>query len=131
MNTLKAYAATLITFLIIDAMWIALVVRDFYDEQIGELMRATPDRTAAGVFYLAYAAAIVMLCVRPALAEGSTGKAALSGGVLGAISYGTYTVTNYAILEAWTLALLLSDVLWGTFLTAVCAAAGHIAARRA
>lgn len=131
MNTAKAYFAILITFLVVDAVWIALVVRDFYDEQVGQLMRETPNAAAAGLFYLAYAAGILMLCVRPAFEVGSGVKAAVNGAVLGAIAYGTYTVTNYAIFEAWTLTLLVSDVAWGAFLTAVCAVAGYLATHRA
>lgn len=131
MNRIKVYFAILLTFLVVDALWIALVVRGFYEAQVGELMRDTPNGAAAGLFYLAYAAGILMLCVRPAFEAGSGTKAALHGAVLGAIAYGTYTVTNYAIFEAWTLALLVSDIAWGAFLTAICAVAGYLAARPA
>ncbi len=129
MNTVKAYFAILLTFLVVDAIWIALVVRDFYESEVGALMRETPNGAAAGLFYLAYAAGILILCVRPAFEARSAAKAALNGAVLGAIAYGTYTVTNYAIFEAWSLALLVSDVAWGAFLTAICAVAGFFATR--
>lgn len=131
MNRIKVYFAILLTFLVVDGLWIALVVREFYEAQVGDLMRDTPNAVAAGLFYLAYAAGILMLCVRPAFEAGSAAKAALNGAALGAIAYGTYTVTNYAIFEAWSLSLLVSDIAWGAFLTAVCAVAGFFAARPA
>ena len=84
---------------------------------------------ASAAFYLAYAAGIVLLAVEPAIRAGSAGPALLRGAVLGALAYGTYTVTNYAILEAWTPGLLVTDIAWGTFLTAICAACGYLAAR--
>lgn len=126
---IKAYLATLVSFLIIDAVWIALVVRSYYDSQVGALMRETPDFVAALIFYLAYAGAVVVLAVRPALASRKLTEALSLGALLGAIAYGTYTITNYAILEGWTVGLVVSDIAWGTFLTAVVAACGYLAGR--
>jgi uncharacterized membrane protein len=52
-----------------------------------------------------------------------------NGAVVGALAYGTYTLTNYAILTNWTPGLVYTDIVWGALLTAVVAAAGHLAAR--
>ena len=92
-------------------------------------MAAQPNMVAATAFYLFYAAAIVALAVKPALATNKLGTAVGFGAIVGAVCYGTFTVTNYAILEAWTLPLVASDIAWGTFLTAVCAGAGLLAGR--
>ena len=48
---------------------------------------------------------------------------------LGAVAYGTYTLTNYAIFAQWSVLLVVSDIGWGTCLTAVCAVVGYLAAR--
>ena len=48
---------------------------------------------------------------------------------LGALAYGTYTVTNYSLFEQWTPGLVVSDTAWGAFLTALCAAAGYAVVR--
>lgn len=69
MQMIKAYIATIVTFLVVDAIWIALVVRSYYESQIGSLLRDTPDFVAALVFYLAYAFAVVVLAVKPALSR--------------------------------------------------------------
>ena len=129
MNYLRAYVGTLTAFLVLDLAWIVIVVRPYYESQLGALLRDSPDMAASALFYLAYVAGIVMLAVEPALRSARMTTALLRGAALGALAYGTYTVTNYAIFEAWTLGLLASDVLWGTFLTAVCAACGYLAAR--
>lgn len=125
----KAYAGALVAFLVIDIAWIALVVKPFYANQIGDMMRGSPNMAAAGAFYLLYIAGVVALAVQPALAAGTVRTALLNGAILGAVAYGTYTVTNFAILKGWTTGLVWSDILWGAFLTAVCAAAGFYAAR--
>ncbi|NNF41292.1 MAG: DUF2177 family protein, partial [Woeseiaceae bacterium] len=52
-----------------------------------------------------------------------------NGGVLGAISYGTFTLTNFSVLQGWTTGLVVSDIAWGTFLTAVSAGCGYLFAR--
>lgn len=130
MACLRAYLGTLVAFLLIDIAWIALVLRPFYEEQLGALLNPEPGLAAAAVFYLFYAAGIVYLAVQPALHERSPATALLRGAVLGALAYGTYTVTNQAIFTAWTTALVLSDIAWGAFLTAMCAVAGYAAAGR-
>ena len=125
----KAFAAAIVTFLVVDAIWIALFVRNYYESQVGSLLRDTPNFVAALVFYVAYAFAVVVFAVKPALASGRIVDALMLGALLGAIAYGTFTITNYAVLKDWTMGLVVSDIAWGTFLTSVVAAAGYLAAR--
>ncbi|MEL7448107.1 MAG: DUF2177 family protein [Pseudomonadota bacterium] len=129
MTYFKAFAGTLVTFLIVDLAWITFFVRPYYQKTVGHLLRESPDLAASAVFYLAYVGGIVYFAIVPALAAGSLRVAVLNGAVLGGIAYATYSVTNYAVFEGWTTGLMLSDVAWGIFLTAVCAAGGYFAAR--
>ena len=130
MRYVKAFAAAAVAFLVIDIAWISLFLRDVYDAQLGSMMRPTASAAAAAVFYVSYIGAILYLAVRPALVEQRIATAAGHGAVLGAIAYGTYTLTNYAIFTQWSILLVVSDIAWGTFLTAVTAAVGYLAARR-
>lgn len=125
----KAYVATILVFLAFDAVWIALFIRRYYEDQIGGLLRDTPNFGAAFIFYLAYAGAIVFLAVRPALSTGRLKDALIYGAVLGSVAYGTFTVTNFSVLNGWTLGLVVSDIAWGAFLTAIVTACGFLAAR--
>ena len=129
MRYVKAAAATAIAFLIIDLAWIGLFLGDVYEATLGDMMRDSPDGLAAAVFYIAYIGGIVYFAVRPALDENRAGPALLNGALLGALAYGTYTLTNYAIFAQWSVTLVLSDIAWGAFLTAVSAATGYLAAR--
>ena len=130
MRYVKAFAAAAIAFLVIDIAWISLFLRDVYDAQLGSMMRPTASAAAAAVFYVSYIGAILYFAVRPALVEQRIATATVHGAVLGAIAYGTYTLTNYAIFTQWSMLLVVSDIGWGTFLTAVTAAVGYLAARR-
>ncbi len=127
MNAVKAYIGFLITFLVIDAVWINAVVKPLYQRQVGHLLSDSPNMVAAVVFYLAYAAGVVILAIKPA--QNKLHALAL-GGVLGLFAYGTFTVTNYALLDGWTITILLSDLAWGAFITGVSACVGYIAATR-
>ena len=49
--------------------------------------------------------------------------------LLGALAYGTYEFTSFAILKDWTLRLVVIDVIWGTALTGVSATAGVMITR--
>ena len=129
MRYVKAFAAAAVVFLVIDIAWISLFLRDVYEAQLGSMMRPTASLPAAALFYVGYIGAILYLAVRPALAEKRILTAVLHGAALGAIAYGTYTLTNYAIFAQWSVLLVVSDMGWGTFLTAISAAAGFLAAR--
>lgn len=129
MNYFKAAAAVAAAFLVIDLAWIAFFLGDVYDAQLGDMMREAPNGIAAGVFYVGYIAGILYFAVRPAFHEARIGPAILNGALLGAIAYGTYTLTNHAIFTSWSVVLVLSDIAWGAFLTASSAAIGYLAAR--
>ncbi|OQP85077.1 hypothetical protein BTR14_17095 [Rhizobium rhizosphaerae] len=126
---LTAYAATLVTFLAIDAVWLGLVARTFYRDQLGELMLPQPNFVAAAVFYLFFAVAVVILAVMPGLRAGSILVAMGYGAVLGLAAYGTYDMTNLSTLKGWPALMSFVDMGWGTILTAVSAGAGAYAVR--
>ncbi len=124
-----AYIATLVSFLAIDAIWLGVVARKFYQQQLGDLMLPSPNFAVAGVFYLSFAAAIVVLAVRPGLVAGSLWTAAGYGAVLGLAAYGTYDMTNLSTLKNWPAPLSIVDMIWGTVLTAIASVSGYAVAR--
>lgn len=129
MSYAKAFIGTAVPFLIIDAAWIGFFLGDVYQETVGHLMLESPNFIAAGVFYVLYIAGIVMLAVRPAIAAKALSTAVINGGALGAVAYGTFTLTNFAVLQGWTTGLVVSDIAWGTFLTGLSAGCGYLFAR--
>ncbi len=130
MRTLLAYLAATAVFIVVDLIWIVLVVLDMYEREIGDLLSDSPNGIAAGIFYLGYIGGILLLASLPAVEKGSWKIAAVNGAVIGAIGYGTYTVTNFTVLTGWTMTLVVTDILWGAFITALCALVGFIVARR-
>ncbi len=130
MEYFKAAAATAIAFLAIDLVWISFFLGAVYEAQLGDMMRDSPNGAAAAVFYVGYIAAIVFFAVRPALSGNGAKTALVNGAALGAVAYGTFTLTNYAIFAQWTLLLAVSDIAWGAFLTGSSAVVGYLVAQR-
>ncbi len=129
MRILIAYIAAAAVFIVVDLIWIVLVVLDLYEREIGDLLSDSPNGTTAGIFYIGYIAGILLLASLPAVEKASWKIAAINGAVIGAIAYGTYTVTNYTVLTGWTMTLVVTDILWGAFITALIALVGYIVAR--
>lgn len=125
----KAYIATLIVFFVIDLIWLGVVARSFYASQLGNLLRDNLNFAVAGGFYFAYVVGIVYFAVAPALADGSWGRAAINGAILGLIAYGTYDMTNLATLRNWPVAMSIVDIAWGCLLTCVSAVSGYLLTR--
>jgi uncharacterized membrane protein len=128
-TALLAYAGAFLTLLVCDAVWLGLIARSFYREQLGALMLPSPNLTVAALFYLFFTAAVVVLAVLPALSAGSITTGLLHGAILGLAAYGTYDLTNLATLRNWPLTMSLIDMVWGTALTALTAAGGYFAVR--
>lgn len=126
---LIGYAGTFLTLLVADAIWLGLVARTFYRDQLGDMMLPNPNLAVAALFYLFFAAAVVLLAVMPGVRSQSLLMAAGYGAVLGLAAYGTYDVTNLATLKGWPVAMSLVDMTWGTFVTAFSAGGGYVAVR--
>ncbi|WP_111561061.1 DUF2177 family protein [Rhizobium sp.] len=128
-TALVAYAGSFGTLLVLDAIWLGLVARTFYRDQLGDLMLPSPNFGIAAIFYLFFAVAVVVLAVLPAIASGSLWTAVIYGLILGLAAYGTYDVTNLATLRNWPPLMSIVDLAWGGFVTAMTAAGGFFAVR--
>ena len=111
------YLLTVPVFFIIDIIWIGVIGKNFYKDQIGFLLGPV-NWTAAIVFYLLYIAAIILFAVNPALQSGSLIQALVLGAIFGFIAYATYDLTNLATLKDWPVLVVIVDMIWGTILTA-------------
>lgn len=124
-----AYAGTLISFLLIDAIWLGFVAKNFYRDQLGHLMLPKLNFAVAAIFYAFFGVAIVILAVLPGLEAGSLWVAICYGAVLGLAAYGTYDMTNLSTIRGWPVLMSVVDLIWGTMLTGVASACGYLAAR--
>jgi uncharacterized membrane protein len=125
----KLYAATVVAFFALDITWLGFVAKAFYTAQMGHLTRPDVQWVPAVAFYLIYIAAIIVLCVNPAIEKGSMSRAVILGAVFGLAAYAAFDLTGLALLKDYPLAGGVVDLIWGTVLTASVSGASYSVAR--
>jgi uncharacterized membrane protein len=117
---LIAFFATLVPMLVIDAIWLVVMSKFFYNKYLGHLLADSPHLLPAGIFYVIYSFGLSFLIILPAIEGGfSNSKTFLYGAVFGAVAYATYDLTNHATLKDWPLTVTVVDIIWGALLTGV------------
>ena len=119
------YLATLIVFVPIDFLFLGFVAKGFFAAQVGDMLgeiRPVP----AILFYLLYVLGMLIFVSAPA---GATSQSTLLYGALfGFFCYATFELTAMSLLRHWTWPVVMADVSWGTFVTAVSSTLGLIIA---
>jgi uncharacterized membrane protein len=114
---LKTYAIAIVAFCVLDFAWIGFVAKDFYHGRMGHLLRADVQWGAAIAFYLIYVAAVVVLCVQPAVERQSAIRAVGLGALFGLAAYAAFDLTSLALLKDFPTKVAFVDLAWGTCLT--------------
>ncbi|RZL64232.1 MAG: DUF2177 family protein [Variovorax sp.] len=131
MNTkyLIAWGATFLVMLVIDLLWLGVIAKNMYAQAMGDLMSPQPRLAFAALFYLMYPVGLVIFAVLPGVDAGSVLRAGVLGALFGLFAYGTYDLTNLAVVRGWPTGLSFIDMAWGTLVSGVSAAAGAAALR--
>jgi uncharacterized membrane protein len=126
----KLFFIALPVFFVIDMIWLVLVAKKFYQEQIGFLMKPDINWPAAIVFYLLFIAGLVIFVISPAVEKHSWVHALLYGALFGLITYATYDLTNLATLKDWPLLVTVVDLIWGTVLASSISVITYLVAQK-
>ena len=130
MRYLKLYLVSLAAFFAIDMVWLGLVARSFYQQQLGFLMAPNPNWFVAVLFYLLFVGGLLFFVVIPGLNANSLKASLLKAALFGLITYATYDLTNLATLKDWPVLLSIVDMLWGTILSVSVSWISFIAGKR-
>ncbi len=114
---LTLYAISVPIFFIIDLLWLGVIAKSFYRDQLGHLM-GDINWPAAIIFYLIFLVGLTFFAIAPAAEMQSLARAALLGAAFGFFTYATYDLTNLATLDGWPLPVVIVDIVWGTILGA-------------
>ena len=130
-HTLKLAAIGAIAFMVLDGVWLGLLMKHFYREQLAPIVRLAnggmaPNWTAAFVVYMLLGTGIALFVIPRA---STVLSAAAFGALFGLVVYGVYDFTNYATLRQWPFALTVVDVAWGVAASAAAATVVWIVAR--
>ena len=118
---MKTYFFSLVSFLVLDFIWLGIIVKDFNLHQLREI-----GRIENGEFKLSYVPAVltyllmalgVTLFVLPKISvEDSLWTTFMWGALLGFVVYGVFDMTNLAILKNYPVAFIFMDMGWGTLM---------------
>jgi uncharacterized membrane protein len=115
------YLATFIVLIPIDFLFLGTVAKSFFASQVGDMLGEIKLAPAV-LFYLLYVGGILIFVSGPAGA--TTQSTLLYGALFGFFCYATFELTALSLLKHWTWPVVIVDVSWGTFVTAVSATAG-------
>jgi uncharacterized membrane protein len=110
---IKLYLVATSAFFAIDMIWLGLVAKGFYNNQIGSLLKTKVDWIPAIIFYLLFVVGLVVFVITPALDKRLWSHALFYGALFGLITYATYDLTNLATLKNWPLTVTVVDLIWG------------------
>jgi uncharacterized membrane protein len=127
---IKLYAIALPVFFAIDMVWLGLIAKNFYRNQIGLLMKSEFNWSAAIAFYLLFVVGLVIFVITPAMEKSSWMHALVFGALFGFITYATYDLSNLATLKDWPLLVTIVDLAWGAALAASVSTATYFIARK-
>ena len=121
------YLATLVVLIPVDFLFLGLVAKGFFASQVGDMLgeiRLAP----AVLFYLLYVAGILVFVSAPAGAIWQS--TLLYGALFGFFCYATFELTALSLLKHWTWSVVVVDVSWGAFVTAISSTAGLLIANQ-
>ena len=126
----KLFLVALPVFFAIDMVWLAVVAKNFYQKQIGFLMKPDINWLAAIIFYLLFITGLAIFVITPAMVKQSWVHALLYGALFGLVTYATYDLTNLATVKDWPLLVTVVDLVWGSVLAASVSGITYLIANR-
>ncbi len=121
LSEIKLLATCFVSIIILDLLWLGIIAKAFYVEQLRPIGRITGDGLnpvlwAAAAVYVVLAIGIVEFALPKINSESSWLYTFSTGALLGFVIYATYDFTNYSTLKDWTLMLTFADIAWGSVL---------------
>lgn len=127
------YCLVIVPLITFDVIWLGLIAGHYYRKHLGYMFSDKMNYWAAGLFYLIYAAGLVLFVVEPSLTDRplrAWWEVAVYGASFGLTAYAAYNLTNLATIKHWSIRMVIIDLLWGTCTTAVVATMAVLIARQ-
>lgn len=117
---IKSFLISLVSFIVLDFLWLGFVVKGFNMRQLSEIGRF--ENGEFKIFYVPalivyfMLAALVTFFVLPKVTDAESIWPSFAwGALLGLLVYGVFDMTNLSILNKYPIAFALADMAWGTF----------------
>jgi uncharacterized membrane protein len=119
------YLTTLVVLLGLDIPFLGLVIKSFFQSQVGDMLGEIRP-LAAILFYLIYIAGVLIFVNGGA--DATWRSTLVYGGLFGLFCYATFELTSMSLLKTWTWPVVAVDISWGVVVSAVSATAGLLVA---
>jgi uncharacterized membrane protein len=119
------YLAALVVLIPIDFLFLGIFAKGFFASEVGDMLgeiRLAP----AILFYLLYVVGVLIFVSGSAAATWQS--TLLYGARFGLSCYATFELTSLSLLKHWTWRVVVVDVTWGSYVTAVSSTAGLLIA---
>ena len=111
----KLFSVSLFTFLILDAIWLGFIARNFYAKYLAAYLTDNVIWLSAIIFYLIFNIGLLIFVILPSIEKNSYTTLILYSLLYGLVTYATYDLTNYATVKDWPFAVTIVDIIWGMF----------------
>lgn len=115
---MRQFFVGLLSFAVLDGLWLGLLMKSFYRDHLGPLAMTAPDGSLSPIWpatipvYLMMSLGLVLF-VLPRAYDAPLLTLAGYGAVFGWILFGVYDLTNYATLRNYSPVLAMVDMAWG------------------
>jgi uncharacterized membrane protein len=114
---IKAFLIATVFFILIDITFINLVIVKIYKSNLPEFVEIGFKAVPAILFYLIFLSGLLYFSILPNKTY-SIPQALISGGMYGLTTYATYALTVFAVMNIFNWNIVISDMIWGIFLSA-------------
>ena len=112
---IKLFLSTIVTFLILDAIWLGFVAKDFYAKQLSLYLTDDVIWSSALIFYIIFNIGLLILVILPSIEKNSYATLIIYALTYGLVTFATYDLTNLATVKEWPLIVSVVDMAWGMF----------------
>lgn len=119
MKALFSYLISLISFMVMDCLWLGLIMKSTYKTELDSLLRPANSFTIAHIIttFFVWLSIVtgIWIFVMPFAIQKSYIQTYFYGGLFGFVLYGVYEGTNFVVLNKWPLKIVTLDIAWGIF----------------
>ncbi len=122
MNKVVLFLISWLVFVFIDMTWIGFIMRDFYKAEMQPFFRFKMETIHQVMGLLVWALLVLGIIIFVLHGAENISQALVRGALFGLVVYGVYDLTNFVVINNWSLRLLFVDLTWGCFVNAIMSA---------
>jgi len=115
----KTAAVSVVIFIILDLVWLAVIASPFYIKHFGYLAQVENGKIIFNIYAGVSAQIIISLALVSVItlalnAQNTLITSVITGALTGFAIYATYDLTNMSFIKGYGLLMSLVDIAWGT-----------------